>query len=92
MESAGLRVCTQAFDELVLLKRGGRTIYYGPTGHQSAELVSYFESVRGVPRIEDGTNPATWMLEVARSCNNANAASHPCHNIVVTKRPGLHSI
>ncbi|EIE18194.1 putative pleiotropic drug resistance protein 3 [Coccomyxa subellipsoidea C-169] len=54
----------ESFDELLLLKRGGRTIYFGPTGDRSAELVNYFEGIRGVPRIEDGINPATWMLEV----------------------------
>lgn len=55
----------QSFDELLLLKRGGRTIYFGPTGERSAELVSYFESVPGVPQITEGANPATWMLEVS---------------------------
>lgn len=33
----------EAFDELLLLKRGGRTIYCGPLGKQSVDLVSYFE-------------------------------------------------
>ena len=54
----------QAFDELLLLKRGGRTIYCGPTGHESQQLVQYFESHRGVNPIPAGTNPASWMLEV----------------------------
>lgn len=54
----------QQFDELYLLKRGGKTIYAGPTGAESAELISYFESIPGVPRIQPGINPATWMLEV----------------------------
>ena len=54
----------QAFDELLLLKRGGRTIYFGPTGDRSVELINYFESFQGVPHIEEGYNPATWMLEV----------------------------
>jgi hypothetical protein len=57
-------VVWQAFDELLLLKRGGRTIYFGPTGDRSVELINYFESIRGVPHIEDSMNPATWMLEV----------------------------
>ena len=54
----------QAFDELHLLKRGGRTTYAGPTGRESAELISYFEAVPGVPPIQPGMNPATWMLEI----------------------------
>ena len=56
--------CLQAFDELHLLKRGGKTIYAGPTGTDSAELVSYFEAVPGVPPLQPGMNPATWMLEI----------------------------
>ena len=54
--------CMQAFDELHLLKRGGKTIYAGPTGTESAELISYFETVPGVPPVQPGMNPATWML------------------------------
>lgn len=41
-------------------------IYCGPTGHNSKELVRYFQSLDGVPRIQEGINPATWMLEVTR--------------------------
>ena len=33
----------EAFDELVLLKRGGETIYCGPLGKHSCELVEYFQ-------------------------------------------------
>lgn len=33
----------EQFDELVLLKRGGETIYCGPLGKQSSELIAYFE-------------------------------------------------
>ncbi|KAJ4749521.1 ABC transporter G family member 36 [Rhynchospora pubera] len=54
----------EAFDELFLLKRGGEEIYAGPLGHNSSELIEYFEAVPGVPKIKDGYNPATWMLEV----------------------------
>ncbi|XP_039124352.1 ABC transporter G family member 39-like [Dioscorea cayenensis subsp. rotundata] len=54
----------EAFDELFLMKRGGEEIYVGPLGHNSCELIKYFESVNGVSKIKDGYNPATWMLEV----------------------------
>ncbi|XP_078168196.1 ABC transporter G family member 36-like isoform X2 [Carex rostrata] len=54
----------EAFDELFLLKRGGEEIYAGPLGRHSSELIKYFEAVPGVPKIKDGYNPATWMLEV----------------------------
>lgn len=55
----------QAFDELLLLKRGGRTIYNGPTGEDSCTLVEYFQGVPNVPRLTEGINPATWMLEIS---------------------------
>ncbi|GFY97806.1 pleiotropic drug resistance 11 [Actinidia rufa] len=50
---------------LLLMKRGGQVIYAGPLGQQSHKLVEYFEAVPGVPKIRDGYNPATWMLEIS---------------------------
>ncbi|KAF5183388.1 pleiotropic drug resistance protein 2-like [Thalictrum thalictroides] len=55
----------EAFDELLLMKRGGQIIYAGPLGHDSVKLIEYFEAIAGVPKIKDGDNPATWMLEVS---------------------------
>ncbi|KAL2509221.1 ABC transporter G family member 39 [Forsythia ovata] len=55
----------EAFDELLLMKRGGRVIYAGPLGHHSHKLIEYFEAIPGVPKIRDGNNPATWMLEIS---------------------------
>lgn len=55
----------QAFDELLLLKRGGRTIYCGPTGFESQQLVAYFQGHNGVSPLPEGTNPASWMLDVS---------------------------
>uniref|UniRef100_A0AAV2Z7R7 ABC transporter domain-containing protein n=1 Tax=Lagenidium giganteum TaxID=4803 RepID=A0AAV2Z7R7_9STRA len=52
------------FDSLLLLKRGGETIFFGELGEDSCELIRYFEAVPGVDKIRDGYNPATWMLEV----------------------------
>ncbi|XP_044473463.1 ABC transporter G family member 34-like isoform X2 [Mangifera indica] len=54
----------EAFDDLLLMKRGGQVIYTGPLGRHSHKLVEYFEAIPGVPKIKDGYNPATWMLEV----------------------------
>ncbi|KAK4355026.1 hypothetical protein RND71_027220 [Anisodus tanguticus] len=54
----------EAFDELFLMKRGGQEIYVGPLGHHSCHLIKYFDSMPGVSKIQDGYNPATWMLEV----------------------------
>ncbi|KAL3718273.1 hypothetical protein ACJRO7_003417 [Eucalyptus globulus] len=55
----------EAFDELLLMKRGGQVIYVGPLGERSHKLVEYFEAVPGVPKIKEGYNPATWMLDVS---------------------------
>lgn len=55
----------EAFDELLLMKRGGQVIYSGPLGRNSQKIVEYFESIPGVPRIKEKYNPATWMLEVS---------------------------
>ncbi|KAK4784578.1 hypothetical protein SAY86_018946 [Trapa natans] len=55
----------EAFDELLLMKRGGQVIYFGPLGRNSRKVVEYFEAILGVPKIKDKYNPATWMLEVS---------------------------
>lgn len=55
----------EAFDELLLMKRGGQVIYAGPLGYNSHHLVEYFESIPGVPKIQEGYNPATWMLDIS---------------------------
>jgi hypothetical protein len=56
----------QAFHELLLLKRGGRMIYFGSIGQESADLIAYFEAVPGTAPCKIGFNPATWMLEQVR--------------------------
>ncbi|XP_051216581.1 ABC transporter G family member 41 [Lolium perenne] len=53
----------EAFDELMLMKRGGELIYAGPLGHLSCDIIHYFQAIPGVPRIKDNYNPSTWMLE-----------------------------
>eukprot|EP00884_Botryococcus_braunii_P004769 jgi/Botrbrau1/14293/Bobra.0369s0007.1 len=55
----------EAFDELLLLKRGGEVIYNGPLGHLSCDLIAYFSAIPGVSPIQEGTNPATWMLDIS---------------------------
>ena len=42
----------QAFDELLLLKPGGRTIYSGPMGDSSERLIAYFQGIPGVKPIK----------------------------------------
>jgi len=53
----------EMFDDLLLLQKGGITIYNGELGRESAHLIRYFE-VNGAPPICDGENPANYMLSV----------------------------
>jgi energy-coupling factor transporter ATP-binding protein EcfA2 len=50
------------FDSLLLLKRGGETVFFGGLGKDSCELIKYLESYEATPTIQPGENPATWML------------------------------
>ncbi|KNA08801.1 hypothetical protein SOVF_159450 isoform A, partial [Spinacia oleracea] len=54
----------EAFDELILLKNGGRVIYSGPLGQKSSNIIEYFQTIPDIPKIRDNYNPATWILEV----------------------------
>lgn len=48
---------------MLLLKRGGNTVYFGPIGPASADLVGYFER-NGAPKFPLSANPADIMLNV----------------------------
>ncbi|EEY59961.1 ATP-binding Cassette (ABC) Superfamily [Phytophthora infestans T30-4] len=51
------------FDSLLLLRRGGRMVFFGELGEESKNLINYFEAFNDVKPITPGYNPATWMLE-----------------------------
>ncbi|KAL8948749.1 MAG: hypothetical protein Q9222_005088 [Ikaeria aurantiellina] len=55
-------VLFEHFDELLLLKSGGRVVYHGPLGKDSRQLIDYFES-NGAKKCEPSANPAEYMLE-----------------------------
>ncbi|KAF6153601.1 hypothetical protein GIB67_027468 [Kingdonia uniflora] len=55
----------EAFDDLLLMKRGGQVIYGGKLGEHSKIMIDYFQRIHGIPHIPNGYNPATWMLEVS---------------------------
>ncbi|KAF3355139.1 hypothetical protein VdG1_04351 [Verticillium dahliae VDG1] len=55
-------VLFEYFDELLLLKSGGRVVYHGPLGHDSSELIGYLES-NGADKCPPNANPAEYMLE-----------------------------
>ena len=53
----------QRFDRLLLLARGGRTVYFGDIGTDSRTLIDYFVR-NGAPNCEAGANPAEYILQV----------------------------
>uniref|UniRef100_M8B5A2 Pleiotropic drug resistance protein 12 n=1 Tax=Aegilops tauschii TaxID=37682 RepID=M8B5A2_AEGTA len=57
----------ESFDEvrLLLMKRGGQIIYSGSLGPLSSNMIKYFEGIPSVPRIKEGPNPASWVLDIS---------------------------
>ena len=55
-------VLFEHFDELLLLKSGGRVVFHGPLGHDSRNLIEYFES-NGGSKCPPTANPAEYMLD-----------------------------
>ncbi|KAG5354990.1 Multidrug resistance protein [Yarrowia sp. B02] len=51
----------QEFDRLLFMTLGGKTVYYGDIGPNSASLITYFES-KGADPCPAEANPAEWML------------------------------
>lgn len=61
-------VLFEEFDELILLKSGGRLVYHGELGHDSRKLLDYLES-NGAKKCPPKTNPAEFMLEAIGAGN-----------------------
>lgn len=55
-------VLFEHFDELLLLKSGGRVVYHGELGKDSRLLIDYFEN-NGAKKCPHDANPAEYMLE-----------------------------
>lgn len=51
-----------SFDSLLLLKRGGETVFFGDLGFESSNLITYLEGFPSTTPIKAGENAATWML------------------------------
>jgi energy-coupling factor transporter ATP-binding protein EcfA2 len=64
-----------AFTSLLLLKRGGQTVYFGELGYHSENLVQFFQAAPNVSKMPISMNPATWMLEVIGAGTSVAAAS-----------------
>lgn len=52
----------ECFDRLLLLKKGGKTVYFGDIGEHSRELLDYFEN-NGARPCHPLENPAEYILE-----------------------------
>ncbi|KAL1794536.1 hypothetical protein ACET3X_007957 [Alternaria dauci] len=61
-------VLFEHFDQLLLLKSGGRTVYFGDLGHDSQKLIEYLQN-NGADKIGSKTNPAEYMLEAIGAGN-----------------------
>ncbi|WFD34808.1 hypothetical protein MCUN1_001652 [Malassezia cuniculi] len=51
------------FDRLLLLQKGGKTVYFGDIGQNSMTLINYFEQRSGM-KCGENDNPAEYILEV----------------------------
>jgi hypothetical protein len=63
----------QRFDRLLLLAKGGRTVYFGDIGRDSNVLLDYFAR-NGAPECPAGANPAEYMLEAIGAAPGAHTA------------------
>lgn len=61
----------QQFDRLLLLAKGGKTVYFGGIGENGSTLTSYFERNGSVP-CGAKENPAEWMLKVIGAAPGAH--------------------
>lgn len=52
----------EEFDRLLLLRKGGQTVYFGDIGQRSLTILSYFER-NGARKCSDSENPAEYILE-----------------------------
>ncbi|KAK1966044.1 hypothetical protein LY78DRAFT_579238 [Colletotrichum sublineola] len=50
------------FDRLLLLQRGGKTVYFGDIGDNARTMINYLER-HGAPPCPADANPAEWMLK-----------------------------
>ena len=71
----------EMFDSLLLLKKGGETVYFGELGRHSCKLIDYMSRIPGTTPIKDNANPATWMLEQIGAGTSARVNSQVAYTI-----------
>ncbi|KAI5799834.1 putative ABC multidrug transporter [Geopyxis carbonaria] len=65
-------VLFEQFDRLLLLKKGGKTVYFGDIGDNSSTMINYFQS-NGGGKCSDDDNPAEYILNVIGAGATATA-------------------
>ncbi|KAL8651741.1 MAG: hypothetical protein Q9226_004578 [Calogaya cf. arnoldii] len=58
----------QEFDRVLLLAKGGKTLYFGDLGDSAKTLTNYFER-NGARPCGRNENPAEWMLQVTNAAS-----------------------
>lgn len=66
-------VLFEQFDRLLLLRKGGQTVYFGDIGENSRTMIDYFES-NGGGHCPDDANPAEYILDVIGAGATATAS------------------
>ncbi|KAI9569372.1 hypothetical protein HD554DRAFT_2093381 [Boletus coccyginus] len=64
----------QVFDSLLLLRKGGQTVYFGDIGERSMSMIGYFQR-NGAPPCAADANPAEYMLDVIGAGATATCAT-----------------
>ncbi len=64
----------EQFDRLLLLKKGGKTVYFGDIGESYQTMIDYFES-HGAPKCGYDENPAEYILNCIGAGATASADS-----------------
>nr|AAL91496.1 ABC transporter AbcG10 [Dictyostelium discoideum] len=67
-------VLFEYFDRILLLAKGGKTVYYGDIGEKSKTLTSYFER-NGVRSCTESENPAEYILEAIGAGTNPGVST-----------------
>lgn len=64
------------FDHLLLLRRGGETVYFGELGAKAKSILEYLQRIPGSPPMPNPRyNPANYMLDViGAGCSNDGVA------------------
>jgi ABC-type multidrug transport system ATPase subunit len=68
-----------SFESLLLLRRGGQTVFYGDLGPESSELIDYFEAAPEVSPC-GRHNPATWMLDLIGAGTGGSSSTLDYHD------------